>query len=124
MTIREFAEKHKVRIKFDEEGEAIVLAKHGQIYGYSAHKFGVMFMLPTERHWNNRRRECEAAGMEVIQDGDTEGTLLFDPENRDQARTAIRLVGAYRKVQLSPEQRAAKAEQLRRNVEASRVPMN
>lgn len=110
MTIEDFAAKHKIRIKRDEEGETIVAAKHGQIYGYSRHKFGALFLMRTERQWNKRRRECEAVGMETIQDGDCEGTLLFDPENRDQARTAIRAVGAYRKRQLSPEQQKALIE--------------
>jgi hypothetical protein len=119
MTVKDFATQHKVRIKLDEDGEAIVLAKHGQIYGYSAHKFGVMFLFKTAMKWNNRRRECEAAGMTVIQDGDTEGCLLFDPENANQAKTAIRLVGAYRKVNLTPEQRQERAERLKRNLQAS-----
>jgi hypothetical protein len=120
MTIEDFAARHRVRIKRDEEGETIVLAKSGPIYGFSSHRFGVMFMLPTERQWNSRRRECERAGMTCIQDGDTEGTLLFDPENRDQAKTAIKLVGARQKRQLSPEARklaienAAKARQVKK----------
>lgn len=114
MTIKEFATKHKVRIKLDEELEAIVLAKHGQIYDYGSGRFGVMFMFDTPKPWNNRRRECEAAGMRVIQDGDTEGTLLFDPENREQAKTAIRLVGARQKREMTPEQRKAAVERLAR----------
>jgi hypothetical protein len=120
MTIKDFAAQHKVRIKLDEDGEAIVMAKHGQIYDYGSGRFGVMFLFSSAGKWNNRRKACEAAalaspaeaqrGMEVIQDGDTEGTLLFDPENRDQAKLAIRLVGAYRKRQLSLEQRQALIE--------------
>lgn len=73
-----------------------------------------MFLLNSVGKWNNRRKACEAAGMQVIQDGDTEGTLLFDSEDKAQAKTAIRMVSAYRKVELSPEQRQAKAERMAR----------
>jgi hypothetical protein len=114
MTIKEFAAKHKIRIKLDECADPIVIAKHGQIYEYSATRFGVMFLTKSVGKWNNRRRECEAAGMIIIQDGDTEGTLLFDPENQVQAKTAIRTVGAKQKRQISPEQAKAGAERLAR----------
>ncbi len=123
MTIKEFAANRKVRIKFDEEGEAIVMARYGQIYDYGSGQFGALFMLKTPRMWNPRRLECEKAGMRLVQDGDTEGCLLFDPENKSQAQTAIRAIGAYRKVQLTDEQRAAKAELLKRNIQASQTPM-
>jgi len=119
MTIQEFASKHKLRIKRDEEGEQIVMAKHGQIYDYGRGQFGVMFLTNSVGKWNNRRKECEAAGMKLIQDGDTEGTLLFDPQDREQSKVAIRTVGARQKRQLTPEakaraiENAAKARQVK-----------
>jgi hypothetical protein len=113
MTIKEFAAKFKLRTKRDEDGEDIVLAKLGQIYAYSDTQFGVMFLTKSARLWNSRRQECEAAGMPCTQDGDTEGTLLFDPENKDQAKVAIRAVGARRKKELSPELRAQMAARLK-----------
>lgn len=121
MTIESFAAKHKLQIKTDEEGETIVRARHGQIYDYGSGKLGVMFLLTSVGAWNNRRRECEHAGMAIRQDGDTEGTLLFDPENAVQSKTAIKAVGAYRKVNLSPEQRQAKAERMARVNEARKL---
>lgn len=120
MTVKEFAAKHRLRTRHDEEGEVIVLAKHGQIYDYGSGRFGVMFLFETPKPWNNRRRECERVGMRCIQDGDTEGTLLFSPENKEQARTAIKLVGARRKKQISPEHQQAAIEGLRRFREASK----
>ena len=122
MTIKEFALAHKVRIKLDEDGEPVVLAKHGEIYDFGRGRFGVMFMLDSVRVWNSRRQECEKAGMQVIQDGDCEGTLLFNPENKEQAKTAIRLVGARQKRQLSPEQRKLAVERLERFRQASSGP--
>lgn len=121
MTIKEFAIKHGIRIKTDEEGEAIVLAKHGQIYDYGSGQFGVMFILKSSRLWNSRSQECEKAGMRVRQDGDTEGALLFDPQNPAQAKTAIRLVCARQKRRISPEQAKAGAERLARFREAQKL---
>lgn len=114
MTIKEFATKHKVHIKLDEVGDAVVIARNGEIYDYGKGRFGVMFMLDSVGKWNNRRKECEKAGMRCIQDGETEGTLLFDPEDRDQAKTAIRLVGARARRELRPEQKKAAVERLAR----------
>jgi hypothetical protein len=82
-----------------------------------------MFLMETVGTWNNRRKACEAAGMEVLQDGDTEGTLLFNPEDKIQSRTAIRLVGARQKRQLSPEHREAATERLRRFRESAPNPL-
>lgn len=112
MTIDDFATKHRLQTRRDDLGELIVRCRHGQIYEYNNERLGVMFLLKSAIKWNNRRKECEAAGMKVIQDGDTEGTLLFDPENKAQARVAMRSVGAYRKVELSPEVRQARAERM------------
>lgn len=114
MTIKEFATENKVRIKLDEVNDPIVIAKHGQIYEYSDNQFGVMFLTKSVGKWNNRRKACEGAGMTLIQDGDTEGTLLFDPDNQAQAKTAIRTVGARQKRELSPERKQAGAERLAR----------
>lgn len=110
MTIKEFAAKHKVRIKFDEIVDPIVIAKYGQIYEYGNGQFGVMFLTNSVGKWNNRRKECERAGMKLIQDGDTEGTLLFNPEDKVQAKTAIRTVGARVKRELNPEARKVAIE--------------
>jgi hypothetical protein len=112
MTIEEFAKKHRARVKRDEVGDVIVAAKHGQIYDYGKNLFGVMFLMDGAGAWNNRRKACEAVGMKLIQDGDTEGALLFDPENALQAKTAIRLVGARVKREMTPEQKKAVSERL------------
>jgi hypothetical protein len=124
MTIEEFATKNRLQTRRDEEGELIVRCRHGQIYFYSPRKLGVMFLMDSAMKWNNRRKTCEAAGMTVLQDGDCEGTLTFDPDNRDQARAAIRMVGAYRKVELSPELRQAKAERMAQVNAARKLTMS
>lgn len=124
MTIKEFAAKNKVRVKLDELQEPYVLAKHGQIYEYCSALnlgestygplFGLMFLTKSSRIWNARREECLAVGMRLIQDGDTEGTFLFNPEFATQAKVAIKTIGARVKRQLSPEARQAATERLAR----------
>ena len=122
MIIKDFAARHTLRTKRDEVGEEIVIAKHGQIYEHGSGQFGVMFLMDSIGKWNNRRKDCERAGMTVIQDGDTEGTLLFDPDNKAQVRTAIRLVGARQKRALSPEARKQAVENLARFRNAAPAP--
>jgi hypothetical protein len=64
----------------------------------------------TAGKWNNRKKTAQASEFTLTQDGDTEGTLLFDPEDAKQAKLAIRLVGAREKATLSPERLAALQE--------------
>jgi hypothetical protein len=104
--LRTFAEQHRLRLRRDEDGRLIIPGRHGQLYDWEdGARLAVMVIGEhvTSRHWGNRRRACLMAGMDLIQDGDAEGTLRFDPTDRAAARTAIRAVGAYRRRQLSPE---------------------
>src|SRR5215475_6164936 len=121
MTIEDLISKNKLQSKRDDLGELIVRCRHGQIYEHGQRRLGVMFLLKSVGKWNNRRKACEAVGMEVIQDGDTEGALLFDPEDKKQTRVALRQVGAYRKVEISPELRQAKIERMARLNEARKL---
>ncbi len=55
--------------------------------------------------WANAKRKLKAAGFLIRQDGDREGTALFDPDDACQARLAIRLIRARRSrkgLKLSP----------------------
>lgn len=133
MRIHEFAERHKVHISRDECGEIIIKgrkAKHcdadypklsfasesgiAQIYQHATSRFGVIFMpRRSSRLWNNARRRLLAAGFELHQDGDREGTLMFDPRDGKQATLALNTIGAKRKRQISESVRLRLAEQLR-----------
>jgi hypothetical protein len=62
--------------------------------------------------WTYWRQACVAAGMEVIQNGDWEGTLRFDDNNPEQVKLAIRLAGIKRKRLVSEEAAKAGARQL------------
>jgi hypothetical protein len=71
---------------------------------------GVIVMLGRPFVWAYVRKRLIAAGFRVIQNGDWEGAALFDPHNANQARLAIRIIGAKRKRELSEAQRAILAE--------------
>jgi hypothetical protein len=113
MNVKEFGSKFKLLTKRDEEGADIIRGKAGHIFQFSNTQLGVMFLCKSAKTWGNRRRICEDARMTLIQSGDCEGCLIFDPTDASQARAAIRAVEARRKKDLSPEQRAAMAERMK-----------
>ena len=96
-----FAQRHRLKTQRDECGELVIPGKAGQIYDHGSGRFGALFMPPanrrTPRRWGNVRRKLAAAGFEVVQNGDAEGSLLFDPADATQTALAIRAVGARRK---------------------------
>ncbi len=112
MTVIEFANAHRLTLKTDRgDGTQVVVGRTGQIYEYSATELAVMFILlddsqPCPRRWSNALRKCAAAGMRVLQNGDAEGTLAFDPSNPEQVKLAIAVAGIKRKKKLSDQHRA------------------
>ena len=107
--IHQFAERYKLRVKKDECGDPIVQGSLGHLYEYGESMLGVCFMPPGKprpKKWVSICRACEAVGMTLRQEGDTEGCLSFHPANRAQARAAIKAVGARPKRQMTPEQLA------------------
>ena len=62
--------------------------------------------------WPNAKKKLIAAGFTVIRDGDAEGIAVFDPENNDQARLALKLAGVRVRRRLSEEQRKLVADRL------------
>src|ERR1700746_3355363 len=114
-----FASTHNLRIRRDECGDPIVSGKHGHIYEADG-MLGVCLLdnrpsLPTKaRTLLNLRRKALAAGFTPHQLGEAESILLFDPEDKEQASLAIRLVRAKAKRTLTPERRAALVQQMAR----------
>jgi|SRR5882724_1994319 len=142
MTLVEFAEQYRVRTRQDECGETIIPGKlwkvqpnshfaspnrlwqYGhQIYEHGKGQFGLLLMFGTANgneiggtgksaKWVNAQKKLIAAGFTIRQNGDAEGTALFNPEDKAQARFALKLAGVKARRQLSPERRAALASQL------------
>lgn len=121
-----FAETYRVRIKKDSCGELIIpgslrpadmperleYASHLYEYGDRS-RFGVLLTFQSKKGWTNAKRELLTAGFTVVQDGDTEGTALFDPHNERQARLALRLARVRERRTLSDEQRRVLAGRMR-----------
>jgi hypothetical protein len=48
---------------------------------------------PLKRYWGCARTALPKAGLTLVRDGDGDGAALFDRENPNQARMAIRVAG-------------------------------
>lgn len=114
--IKAFAKRHRLRTKRDECDELYVPAKRGQIFDHCDGCFGVIILNDTVMGWGYARKKMERAGFQIIQDGDEEGTGLFNPEDAKQVKVALEVVKPYRRKNLSEEQLA----KLRQNVEIAR----
>jgi hypothetical protein len=104
MDLRTFAEKHRLRVRRDEDNCQIIPGKDGHIWDYGDGLFGVTLLELTPMKWGYRRNACLRAGMELHQDGDSEGTCLFDPTDSEQVRVALKVAQVKRKRRVSPEQ--------------------
>ena len=119
MNIESFAAKYRLKVKRspDDDGLLVINGKYGQVYEHSGSELAVSFTPGLDKNrrgigswspkkWNNARRAALAAGMTVCQDGDSEGSLLFNPDNPEQAKLAIKIAGAKAKRQASATQLA------------------
>src|SRR5262245_46642534 len=103
-------------MKRDDCGDLNIFGKRGDIYQYGSGLFGVTILhAPTAQHWNIYRAKLAAAGCRISQNGDSEGTAVFDPGNEQQSRLAIEAIRAKRKKRITPVQ----AEALRKGREKS-----
>jgi hypothetical protein len=103
MTLKEFAEKHNLRLKRDSDDTSVVEGRIGQIYEYSGFELGVLILPPTyePRLYSAIKKKCLSAGMFLLQDCDAEGTFSFDPTDKEQAKTAIKVTQVRPKKQIS-----------------------
>ena len=120
MTISEFAEQYRVKTRKDSCDESIIPGKPRKtkwvedachIYENGDEQFGLCLMNPlpypeTKAKYSNAKKRLLAAGFIQGQDGDSEGTFLFNPANAVQAKLAIREAGIKIRRKISPEQRA------------------
>jgi hypothetical protein len=137
--LEHFTETRRVRARRDGCGESIIPGKlrardvplrleySSHIYEHGDGRFGVLLMFESKRRWGSARRKLAAVGFEVRQDGDAEGTALFDPSNAMQVRLALKLARIRSRPELSPEQRQtllsrlANARGLRNSPEKTQV---
>lgn len=106
--IKRFAQKHRLKVSLDNCGEAVVRGRQGQLYEYNDSLLGVMFM-PEEyrpRLWGNSKRSAVGIGMKLVQNGDSEGCLVFNPEDEKQVKLALEVARVRRRKNHSPERKA------------------
>jgi len=115
MTVQEFAENHRLNCRLDGCGDRIIPGRYGHIGdGYNDGKLGMFLSFQTIRKYNAVRGKLLAAGFVSRQNADTEGVLIFDAENREQARFAQRAAGIKTKRVYTPEQLAKMTERLKK----------
>jgi hypothetical protein len=110
-TIRAFAEQYRLCTCRETDGTTVIRGQAGcHLYEYDEGELGLLVSSdakdPRPHRWAGIRKRCLAVGMTLRQNGESEGALSFDPNNRKQARLAIKVSGARPKRQLSAEHRA------------------
>lgn len=114
MSIADFAVQYKLKTRHDQDdGTDIIPGTFDQshIYEWDESELAAMFITPASKparpfFWRKHRDSGVAAGMRLIQDGDAEGCLGFDPTMPAQVNIALKLAGVKRKRKLSPKQMA------------------
>ena len=109
--IHSFAQQNRLRTFRDTDETTVIPGQAGcHLYEYGYSELGLMVLSdakdPRPHRWAAIRKKCLAADMTLRQNGDDEGTLSFDSNNRQQSRLAIKIAGCRPKRQLSPEHRA------------------
>jgi hypothetical protein len=123
MTIEKFAEKYGLKTRTDEDGTTIIPGKKHRLFvgkwkgklGSSLnhiyeHDKGVLAVMigfdgrNRAAMWEARKVMWRNAGMEMLQDGDWEGSAIFDPENGRQRTLAIKTAGVKPKRVMSERQ--------------------
>ena len=119
--IKQFAQDHRLKTVTDECGESVIRGKTGHVYQYSDSLLAVMFLPPVHRPrlWGNWKRAAEGLCMALVQNGDSEGCLTFDHDNKEQVRLALRIGKIRQRKQLSPERK----EQLTALLATARNPV-
>ena len=124
MTIKEFAIRYRVRTLRDSCGEEIIPGRprkavrpedRSHVYDSgNGTQFGLCVIFGTPRRWTSARLRLLGAGFTVLQNGETEGTLLFDPSNPVHAKVAIKEAGIRTRKVLSESVKTALAARLKR----------
>lgn len=93
-----FITKHRLRVTRDSYNRRICQGRNQSLIAdHGSGRLTVLLMGKSARWWNTRRNACLAVGCRLEQNGDTEGSLSFDPNNQAQALTAIKTAGVKRR---------------------------
>jgi hypothetical protein len=120
MTLQEFAEKYKVKIRKDSCDDHGVYGKvkgakrtedNHHVYT-SGGEFFVYLNFPTVGRWNNTRKRLMAAGADPFMTCTYDGLMTFDPENATLVRLIFRISKIRVKREMTDEQKAKLRERL------------
>ncbi len=116
-----FATTYRLRTTKDAYGRNICPGPSESLVAeYGAGRLSVVCMGSSKTWWNRRRETLAALGCRIEQDGDTEGSLSFDPGNAAQCRAVITAVRLKRQ-RVSPAPSAAQQLARARFAAASRT---
>ena len=107
--IQRFATKHRLKTRIDDDLTKIIGGKVGHIYEYDDEHLGVIVIPepPRPAYWSHTRKTLIAAGFEVVQNGEGEGCAIFDPNNPEQVKLAIKAAKVKRRRVMSEAQLAS-----------------
>lgn len=102
MTIQEFCKLYRLKLAKDKCGEEIIPGKLGHLFDHSHGQFGMVLEDTSSgpsraRLLLSRKKAALKAGFLPKQNGECESVLLFDPQDRKQAKLAAKLVMAKKK---------------------------
>src|SRR5215472_15844937 len=122
--IRQFAEKYGLKIRIDQDQTHIIPGKKvqrtaGHIYEYSDDQLGVMIVMtdlkgPISHYWRYQLPLLRKLNMQIVQNGDGEGSATFNPQNPAQSKLAIKIARVKPKRIMSDKQRNHAMEALQR----------
>ena len=102
----ELAEAHRLKVRRDDDGQRIIPGRYGHLWEFDHGMLAVTLLDLTPRQWTHRKRACIAAGMELHQDGEDEGTLIFDPGDAAHLAMAVKVAGIKKRRIMSEAQLA------------------
>jgi len=113
--IQAFATRNRLKTRVDDDGTRIIPGKYGHIFEYDTGQLAVMVIPdpPRKNYWTFSRTKLLEAGFVLLQNGDSEGSALFSPDDAEQTKLAIQVSGVKRKRRVSPRQREKQVAWLR-----------
>lgn len=120
MTLKIFVRTYNLspaRLRRDVDGTSMLCGRETKsrpgvraVHEYGDGRLSASFLDLTPRRWGTVRRALEDVGCELMQDGDDEGSLTFDPKDAKQVRAVLKHVGIPKKRSMSETQREALAK--------------
>ncbi len=110
MDINTFGLKHHLIVCRDSSDYTDIIrgGNDNILYEYGEGQLAIMILpgVVDGKIWGAFRRTFVDAGMEILQDGDSEGSAAFDSDNPIQSKLAIKACGARKTRKLSSQRRA------------------